>query len=201
MAHTLDFYFDFSSPYGYMASTQIDDLAHELGRTVNWYPILLGPMFKTMGSAPLVDIPLKGQYARHDFARTAQLFDIPYTTPSPFPIATVAAARATIAVREQHGMQQAGELAKALLKTYFAQGNDISQWPAIHDTASALGLDAEQIQSATQTDAIKNQLKTDVDQAMQRGVFGSPFVWIDGEGFWGFDRLPHVKMWAGKNQA
>src|SRR3546814_6861230 len=96
MSANFDFYFDFSSPYGYLASTQIEALAAEFGRQVDWHPILLGPMFKTMGSAPLTEIPLKGEYAKHDFERSARLFDIPYSQPETFPISTVAAARAML---------------------------------------------------------------------------------------------------------
>src|SRR3546814_15725596 len=93
MTDHVDFYFEFSSPYGYFASTQIEALAAEFQRQVRWHPILLGPMFQATGSAPLVDVPVKGQYSLHDMKRTAKLFNIPFKQPDPFPNGTVSAAR------------------------------------------------------------------------------------------------------------
>lgn len=195
MTSPLDFYFDYSSPYGYLASTQIDALATDIGRTVNWRPILLGPMFQAMGSAPLVQIPLKGEYSLHDFVRTAGLFDIPYATPESFPISTVAAARATLFLRRQD-MALAADFAKRLFSAYFAQGKDIREAPVILEIAAQAGADADTLASGMASDDIKNELKKDVADAMARGVFGSPFVFIDDEPFWGFDRFPHIRMWA-----
>src|SRR6185436_15240518 len=68
----IDFYFEFSSPYGYIAAQQVDDLGRRVGRQVNWRPMLLGPVFKLTGGAPLVEIPMKGDYSKHDFVRTAR---------------------------------------------------------------------------------------------------------------------------------
>lgn len=194
MSDTLDFYFEFSSPYGYFASTQIESLAHDIGRQVNWHPILLGPMFKTMGSAPLVDIPLKGTYARLDFARTAQLFDIPYVFPQKFPIATVGAARAMLFV-QQHDQKQAVDLAHSLYHAYFAEGRDISDNETVLDIAEHCGLRRDEVAAGMGNDGVKNRLKSEVNEAMARGVFGSPFIIIDGEPFWGFDRFAHIRQW------
>lgn len=200
MPKALDFYFDFSSPYAYLASTQVDDLAADVGRKVQWYPILLGPMFKAMGSAPLVDIPLKGDYARRDFARSAQLFGIDYHHPAEFPIATIAAARSTWFLRQQHP-DMAGPFAKAVFRAYFADQEDIRDTAVLARIANGLGVDADSMLQAIQTDEIKTVLKEAVSDAMARGVFGSPFFFVDDEGFWGFDRLPHVRMWVAATQA
>jgi 2-hydroxychromene-2-carboxylate isomerase len=84
MANPIDFYFDFSSPYGYFASARIEELAAKHGRNVNWRPILLGAVFKITGQQPLPSIPLKGSYANHDLARSARLFGLPYKFPTKF---------------------------------------------------------------------------------------------------------------------
>ena len=94
MANPIDFYFDFSSPYGYFASTKIDDLAARHGRGVVWRPILLGAVFKITGQQPLPTIPLKGSYAAHDLARSARLFKVPFKLPSRFPVGATAPSRA-----------------------------------------------------------------------------------------------------------
>src|SRR3546814_10341238 len=90
MPTPIDFYFDFSSPYGYLASEQIEALAARHGRTVAWRPILLGVVFQQTGGQPLLDIPLKGGYARHDLARSARLLGLPFQLPASFPFPSVA---------------------------------------------------------------------------------------------------------------
>jgi 2-hydroxychromene-2-carboxylate isomerase len=192
MAEPIDFYFDFSSPYAYFASTQIEALAADVGREVNWHPILLGPLFKAMGSAPLTEIPLKGDYALRDFARTAELFQIPYVQPQPFPIGTVSAARAVLFLREQRH-PKAISFAKALFRAYFAEQKNISDAKVVIALAAELGIDPDALAAGMAMESTKQLLKTEVDTAMARGVFGSPFMLIDGEPFWGFDRFEHIR--------
>ena len=93
MKPPIDFYFDFSSPYGYLASHMIEKLAGKYGRAVKWRPMLLGAAFKTTGAAPLPTIPLKGDYAKRDFLRSARFYNVPFRLSDPFPICTVAACR------------------------------------------------------------------------------------------------------------
>lgn len=197
MATAIDFYFDFSSPYGYFGSTQVESLAAEFGRSVNWHPILLGPMFKAMGSKPLVDIPLKGDYAVRDFARTAALFDIPYVHPVPFPIATLSAARAVLYVQQQNA-HKAVELIKRLYRAYYAEQQDISDTDVVLTVAGQIGLDMQELAQGIGQESTKALLKQEVDTALQRGVFGSPFLIVDGEPFWGFDRYEHVRKWLSR---
>ena len=90
----IDFYFEFSSPYGYIASQLADDFEKRVGRPLRWRPFLLGPVFRITGQPPLVEIPMKGEYSRHDFLRSARMHKVPYKQPSKFPIGTVAAMRA-----------------------------------------------------------------------------------------------------------
>jgi 2-hydroxychromene-2-carboxylate isomerase len=94
MSAPIDFYFDFSSPYGYLAAEQIDALGARHGRDVVWRPILLGVVFQQTGGQPLLNIPLKGGYARHDLARSARLLGLPFKLPDSFPFMSVAACRA-----------------------------------------------------------------------------------------------------------
>ena len=93
MPAPLEFYFDYSSPYGYFAAMKIDDLAAKYGRAVNWKPILLGAVFKISGGAPLPTLPLKGPYALRDILRSARFHGVEYKQPSKFPVATQAPGR------------------------------------------------------------------------------------------------------------
>jgi len=194
MTAAIDFYFDFSSPYGYFASTRINDIAGRHGRTVNWRPILLGAAFKITGQQPLPSIPLKGDYARRDLDRTARLMGVPYRFPSRFPIAGQAPSRAFYWVHDRD-RDLAVKLAQALYRAYFAQDHDISSPEVTASVASTFGLDREAVLAALGDARVKDRLKTEVDAAIQRGVFGSPYIVIDGEPFWGADRLDQVERW------
>lgn len=191
----IDFYFDFSSPYGYFASTRIEALATEIGRDVRWHPMLLGPMFKATGTAPLVEIPLKGDYSRHDMLRTARLHGIPFRMPDPFPIATVAPARIML-----HLAQTDPDLAKAYARrvfhAYYVDNAPVGQAEQALRLAAEMGLDATALGAAIATDAVKMLLRESNDAALARGVFGSPFILIDDEPFWGFDRFDTIRLWA-----
>jgi 2-hydroxychromene-2-carboxylate isomerase len=193
MAGSIDFYFDFSSPYGYFASTRIDELAQKYGRSVNWRPMLLGVAFKATGMAPLPLVPMKGDYSMRDMERTARFHQIPYARPNPFPISTQAAARAMIWIRNTMGDGKAVEFAKAVFRAYFVDGINIGEPSAVMRIASQLGIDPATLTEAVNDRAIKDQLKTDVEQAMARGVFGAPFIIVDGESFWGFDRFDQLE--------
>ncbi|MBM3526009.1 MAG: 2-hydroxychromene-2-carboxylate isomerase, partial [Alphaproteobacteria bacterium] len=94
MTAPVEFFFDFSSPYGYLASTRIEELGARYRRTVDWKPVLLGAVFKVSGQQPLAEIPLKGDYMRHDLPRFARLWSVPLTIPPVFPFSGVAASRA-----------------------------------------------------------------------------------------------------------
>jgi 2-hydroxychromene-2-carboxylate isomerase len=194
MANPIDFYFDFSSPYGYFASMRIDEIAGKHGRAVAWRPILLGAAFKITGGQPLPTIPLKGSYAAHDLARSARLFKVSFKLPSKFPIGATAPSRAFYWVGDKDPVL-AKKLAQALYHAYFAEDRDISNPEVTCNVAAKLGVDKNELSQALNDPAVKERLKTEVDSAIERGVFGSPYVVVDGEPFWGSDRLDQVDLW------
>ena len=191
----IEFYFEFSSPYGYIASQLAEDFEKRVGRPMTWRPILLGPIFKVTGQAPLTEIPLKGAYAKRDFLRTARMHNVPYKQPSKFPIGTVAAARAFYWL-DDRDPQKARELAKALYKAYFADDVDIGPAPTVVEIAKSLGIDGAALTAALEDPVVKERVKKEVDAAIAREVFGSPFFIVDGEPFWGVDRMGMVEAWV-----
>jgi 2-hydroxychromene-2-carboxylate isomerase len=191
----IDFYFEFSSPYGYIASQLAEDLERRLGRPLTWRPMLLGPVFKITGQPPLVEIPMKGDYSKHDFSRTARLHKVEYNHPAKFPIGTVAALRAFYCVHDRDPAQ-ARTLAKALYRAYFIEGIDISAPAAVIDIAKRVGVDGAALAAALEDPAVKDRAKREVEAAIAAGVFGSPFFIVDGEPFWGCDRIPMVEDWV-----
>jgi len=194
MAASIDFYFDFSSPYGYIGSTKIEQLAARHARSVTWRPMLLGAAFKATGMSPLPQVPLKGDYAKRDFGRSARYHGAPFKYPSTFPISTVAAARAFYWLNGKDP-KKAVELAKALLKAYFVDDVNISDAENVIRIATAAGCKADEVRAALNDQTVKDQTKAEVDAALAKGVFGSPYVVIDGEPFWGVDRFDQVDKW------
>jgi 2-hydroxychromene-2-carboxylate isomerase len=194
MANPIDFYFDFSSPYGYFASTKIDELAAKHGRAVTWHPILLGAVFKITGGQPLATIPLKNSYSAHDMARSARLLNVPFKLPTKFPVAGQAPSRAFYWVGDKDPAL-AKKLAHALYRAYFAEDRDISSPEVTSNVAAKIGVDKGGLTQALNDPAVKERLRTEVDAAIERGVFGSPYIVIDGEPFWGADRLDQVERW------
>lgn len=195
MPEPIDFYFDFASPYGYFAAQRIDALAERYDRTARWLPTLIGAAFKKTGARPLLDQPMKGDYARRDIARTARRMGVPVQVPEPFPFMSVAAARAFYwqADRDE---ANAKALAKALYHVAFGQGGDIASAARVAEIAhETLDVDTDDVRAALNDPAIKDRLRTEVNAALDRGVFGSPFIFVDDEPFWGFDRLADIEAW------
>ncbi len=194
MPNEIDFYFDFASPYGYFASTRIDELAARHHRQAVWRPILLGPAFKTTGNAPLVDQPVKGDYVRHDCARFARFLGVPFRFPERFPFGAVAASRAYYWMADRD-REQAKRFARAVFRAGLGEGRDVTPVEVVADIAAALGADRTALTAALASPELKQRLMTEVDAAITRGVFGSPIIFIDGERFWGADRLDQVEHW------
>jgi 2-hydroxychromene-2-carboxylate isomerase len=197
MPAAIDFYFDFSSPYGYLAAEQIEDLAARHGRAVAWRPILLGAVFPQTGSQPLLNIPLKGDYARRDMERSARLLGIPFQVPARFPFMSVAACRAFYWLQDKDP-EKAVALAKALYREAFAGGRAVDSAESVVAVAGSLDVDGEELAAALNDPAVKERLRKEVDAAISKGVFGSPLIVVDGEPFWGHDRLEQVDLWLQK---
>ncbi len=194
MAQPIEFYFDFSSPYSYFASVRLDDLAGHYGRVVRWRPILLGAAFKVSGMQPLLEIPLKSEYARRDIARFARLLDLRFRLPEKFPFAAVAASRAFYWLDAQDSAL-AKRFAKAIFRQIYGAGADVGDIDFVCDLASGMGVSREELKAALGSAELKEKLRTEVDAAVARGVFGAPYIVVDGEPFWGADRLAQIEEW------
>ena len=191
----IDFWFDFSSPYGYLMSEKIDAVAAAHGRKVRWHPVLLGVIFQATGSRPPVDgVSAKAKYMLNDFHRSARHLGIPYNPPSRFPLPTQNAARAFYWLHGQDcGL--ARQFSHAVYRAFFVDDLDISAPDTVLNIAVRLGVEREQLAAALQAPEIKARLKDECEQALAAGVFGSPHVIVDGEHFFGADRLPQIEHW------
>ena len=195
MAEPIEFYFDFSSPYGYLMSEKIDAVAATYGRQVRWHPVLLGIIFPAIGSRPPADtVTARGRYFFMDFARSARFLGVPFNQPSRFPLPTQNAARAYYWLHGQD-CALARRFAHAVFRAFFIDDNDISAPETVLEIAAKIGVDRSILASALQTPELKARLKEENDRALAIGVFGSPHVIIDGEAFFGVDRLPQIERW------
>jgi 2-hydroxychromene-2-carboxylate isomerase len=194
MAAAVQFYFDFSSPYGYLASEQIDQLCAKHGRETDWRPIMLGVVFKQTGQQPLVEVPLKGDYSKRDILRTARLWGGPFVVPDAFPFPSISACRAAYWAKDRHP-EKAKPLMQALLRRAWNRNQDIARPESVVEVAAAIGLEREETAKALQDPAVKDRLRQELEAAMTAGVFGSPYVVVDGEPFWGNDRLAMLDEW------
>lgn len=192
---TIDFYFDLTSPYSYVAAEQIEDIAAAGNRVVNYKPTLLGFVFKSTGnSAPMMN-PAKGKYSAKDFARTARFHGLEINWPKKFPINATTGSRVILQVINQRP-EKTGELVRALYKAYFVTGQDITEEAVVAEVASSIGLDGAALVAGTQDESIKEQMKNAVQESIDAGMFGAPYFVVDGEAFWGQDRMEQLRRWV-----
>jgi 2-hydroxychromene-2-carboxylate isomerase len=197
-AKSIVFYFDFASPYGYLASLRVDAVAARHGVTVDWRPLPLGALFGWAERAPSPNADLKNAYLRHDCERTARRYGAPFRLPEGLPFETFAACRAFYHVR-CNDVAGATRLAGALFHAAFGSGRDISgAQTTINAIAGGAGLTAEYLATELRSAAGDRQLERELQAAIRLGVFGSPFFVVDGEGFWGNDRLEEVIAWLAR---
>lgn len=194
MAAAIDFYFDFTSPYGYLAAERIDALAAKYQREVNWHAILLGFIFKQTGQVPPMQVPLKGEYVIHDMARSARYVGVPLKFPAEFPKMTITAARGFYWLNDQD-TALAKSFARHVYRAYFVDNLDVGNAEVIADIAHSAGVDRTAFASNVQSDAVKERFKNENDRAIARKVFGSPYFIVDNEPFWGVDRMEQLEHW------
>lgn len=194
MNKQIDFYFDFTSPYSYIAAERIEAIAGSAGWTVNWCPALLGFIFKEIGGGPLTAVPRKGEYSINDFSRTARFYDLPLKFPSNFPANTVAAARAALWVKAEHA-DRMGDFVRAIFRAYFVDNADISSAQTISACAASVGLDGHKAAAANDDPHWKDAMRAAVAASNEAKMFGAPYFVVNGEAFWGNDRLDQLQRW------
>lgn len=186
---TLDFYYEFASPYSYLAACRIAALAELAGVEVAWKPFLLGPIFAAQGyaSSPFNVYPLKGAHMWRDLARLAAAARLPpVVRPDPFPANGLLAARVAICLND--ACRPA--FTRALYAAEFVKGRDIADRETIRQVLAGLGHFSDEVIDAAEQPENKARLKRQTEAAGAAGIFGAPsFVTADGELFWGNDRL------------
>lgn len=190
----LEFWFDFSCPFAYLASTRVEDLAKRTGATLDPRPMLLGGVFKARGTPQNLAATLSPAKARHnldDMRRQAQRAGVPLRMPVSHPMRTVEALRCVLAA------EVSLPLVHRIYRAYWDENADISRPEVLARAIAEVGLDTEAVLARAASPAIKEELRRRTDEAVARGVFGVPTYFVGDELFWGQDREDMVEAALG----
>lgn len=193
MTHTIDYYFTPVSPWAHLGHARIRALAREHGATIVPKLVDFGRVFAASGGLPLKQrAPQRQAYRMFELARWRDFLGIPIKVePKFFPVAADPAAKLIVAAAV-HGVETQLDLAGALLKACWEEDRDVSDAATLRAVAEALGLDGNALLAASATPATQAAYDAFTQEAIDRQVFGAPTYIIDGEPFWGQDRLDFV---------
>jgi 2-hydroxychromene-2-carboxylate isomerase len=199
MARAFEYCFDFSCPFAYLASTQVEALAKRTGATLVPRPILLGGVFKSIGVAPnLAETlgPAKTRHNLNDMRRWAALHGVTLKMPAGHPRRTVEALRALLAACPNGDFMP---LAHRFFAAYWVEGVDLSTRDGVARVLREAGHDVEAVLARAASQEIKDELRKRTDEAVERGVFGVPAMFVEGEEnvYFGQDRLYYVEAALG----
>ena len=192
MARAIEFFFDYGSPYSYIANAVLPDLARRHAADLVYRPMLLGAVFKETGNqSPMYEsVAAKRAYGTLALRRTAAYHGVPFEGNPHFPINTLALMRTAVAA------QQAGVFAPfhaAVYPAFWAKGRNLGDAAVVADVLGAAGLDPAALADRANTRAVKDELRATTEEAVARGAFGAPSVFFGGELYFGVDHLPYLE--------
>jgi len=192
---SVEFWFEFASTYSYLSAMRIDAAAEKAGVEVVWKPFLLGPIFGAQGweTSPFNIYPDKGRNMWRDMERRARTLGLSFVKPEPFPQNSLLAARLTVVGLEQ-GWGQA--FARGVYEVEFAHGLNISSERVLEGILFKVGADPQDAIEAATSPEIKQRLKDQTQEAIDRHIFGAPSFMVGDELFWGDDHLEAAMDWA-----
>ena len=193
---TVDFYYDYISPYAYFAHAALDALAARHGLRLRRRPMLLWAVLKAQDITPPLQRPAKREYLERDMLRSARYYDLPFNLadgfPPDFPASSHAAARLHYAIEAARPELAAG-YAAAVFEACFVRRHDISNAEVLAALAAGLGLEPQWARQAAASDAAREALRQANDEAVRRGVWGSPYWFHGGEAWFGADRVDQFR--------
>lgn len=190
MAQTVELFYDFASPYSYLAATQIEALVERQGAVLAWRPFLLGGVFKTLGvTAPAMTSQAKARWMLGDLQQWAAHYGVPFEMNPAFPQNTLQAMRLAVAA-EERGHQV--PLARRLFRDMWVEQKDLADPAVLGAALSAVGAPASLL-ARTTSGHVKDCLRENTDEALARGAFGAPAIFVGERLFWGNDRLSFLE--------
>ena len=191
MARTLEFYFDYGSPYSYLADTQVEVIARRAGATLARKPMLLGGVFKSTGNHSPAELAAKSKWSAFDMPMWARHYNVPFQRNPYFPVNTLALMRGAAAAQIDGLFER---YHRAMYKAMWIDGRNLNDIKEVAAVLAEAGLDAQKCGKRIQDQDAKDRLKSTTDEAVARGVFGAPTMFVDDMMFFGNDRLPFVEM-------
>ncbi|MDO5290355.1 MAG: 2-hydroxychromene-2-carboxylate isomerase [Pseudomonadota bacterium] len=192
MRKTLDFFFDVGSPASWLAFTQVGAMAREAGAALRYRPMLLGGVFQATGNASPASVPAKGAYTFIDFDRFAKRYGVPLHRNPHFPIHTLGLMRAVTGMQMRHP-EHFEPFTRAVFEAIWVQSLNFNDAQVVASALSAAGYAPEWVLPLMNDPEVKAQLKATTDEAVARGVFGAPTLFVGEQMFWGQDRLDWVR--------
>ncbi len=192
MNKSIEFFFDFGSPTSYLAYTQLPRIAAETGAELVWRPMLLGGVFKATGNASPVMVPAKGRWMFGDIARWAKRYGVPLAMNPHFPINTLTVMRGAAGLQLRESEDFARYVALIYRAMWVAPRNlgDATELAAV---LSEAGFDAAAFAAMVADAEVKASLVANTEEAVARGVFGAPTMFVGDQMFFGQDRLEFVR--------
>ena len=190
----MEFWFEFASTYSYPAAMRVEALAKAAAEPIEWRPFLLGPIFKSQGwsDSPFNLLPVKGRYMWRDLERIAAADHIPFRRPSAFPRNGLLPARVACHFATERWLPA---FVRAVYSANFGEDRDISSRDVVAACLESAGADAKSALAAADGDDAKARLRAQTERAAELGIFGAPTFIVDGELFWGNDRLEQALAW------
>ncbi|MCU1281561.1 MAG: disulfide bond formation protein DsbA [bacterium] len=189
----VEFFFDLSSPYSYLAATQMKAIGERNGAEIVWRPMVLGAVFKAVGNEMPARVPHKARWMGQDLQHWADHHGVPWQFSSHFPLNAIKAMRLVLV-----DDAKAAAVALAGFRAMWAEDRDITQDTELRRIAELGGLDPAAALQAIETPAVKDRLRANTDEAVTRGAFGAPTFFVANELFWGNDRLHFVEAALGR---
>jgi len=192
MTKTVEFYFDFGSPAAYLAATQLPHVCADTGAELVWKPMLLGGVFQATGNHSPAEIAPKGPYMTTDLQRFAKRYGVPFVHNPHFPINTLLLMRGATAIQ----LQQPARLdayVDAIYHAMWVEPRNLNDPAEVGAVLQAAGFDPAALLAAAGQQEVKDRLKAVTQEAVARGVFGAPTMFVGSDMFWGQDRLDFVR--------
>jgi 2-hydroxychromene-2-carboxylate isomerase len=189
---SVEFYFDVGSPAAYLAYTQLPHLCADTGAELIWKPMLLGGVFQATGNRSPVEVAPKGAYMTDDLKRFARRYGVPYEHNPHFPINTLLLMRGATAL-QMHEPDRLRAYLDAVFPAIWVEGCNMNEPATVGAVLQQAGFDATRILAMASEQEVKDRLKAVTQEAVARGVFGAPTMFVGSQMFWGQDRLDFVR--------
>jgi 2-hydroxychromene-2-carboxylate isomerase len=194
MAKKLEFFYDCSSPWTYLAFSKIEQVAHRHDAELIWRPILVGGLFNTVNPSVYENrakpVRVKAKYYVKDLRDWANFYGLKIGNPTVFPVNSVKAMRGAFVAHEHRMISR---YSRRVFEAYWGDNRDISQDDVLRDIVRECGLDEQEYFAKIASEAYKARLRANVEELIARGGFGSPTMFVEGAMFFGNDRLPLVE--------